>query len=976
MALATRRAMAARPGGIANVSFTTLGTVAEDLGAQALSETGRQPASPSLIAAGIRAALHQAPGVFEPVASHPATQSALAAAYRELRRIPDAAADAVAECSNRASDVVRICREIHAHLSEHWYDAEDLLTSATAALTRTTDCALGPLIVHLLPEITAGQAALMHALAKKSRLVINIGLTGSDDSDAPVLASYGRYGITPDTPINFDQPPVARIISTSDADEEVRAAVRLIMQWAQDGVRLGRMAVLYGNADPYARLVHEHLGAAGIAFTGMSIRSLGYMLLGRTLLAILALPDRDFRRPDVLGILANAPVRDDGQPVPSRAWERISREAGVVGGDDWSRRLPLLAASKRERAEQAESIGNTVRAERYRREADRTESLASFVEQLRQHLARGQDCRTWAGLAQWAIGLIRTYLGEERLRVEWPEADQDAATRVEDLICHLAELDRLAGDPPTFDVFRQALETELTRTEGQVGRFGSGVLAGHISIATGLLTDRVVLMGMAEGCFPPRRLEDSLLPDSERAAAGGELKLRSELVHDDHRHLLAAIAGSEQAVLSWPRGDLRQSNDRPASRWLLDDAGRLAGVPGIRSGDLLKLRDESWFESIASFADGLNRTAFFANEQELRLAAVARGELSSALLTDDATLSRALDVIERRASDQFTRFDGNVTAARTELAGIQRVSATQLQTWAICPRAYLFKYLFGVEHIEEPERQLSIDALDRGTLFHAIVEQLVRESIDSGRRPTHWSGSDRDRLHDIAHLQFEQFQREGRTGRKLLWHRDKSSILSELDRMLERDNLRLLSGLRPVAVEQSFDLVELTIQDGRVLHLYGSIDRIDQYPNGAIEIIDYKTGAHSAYRNLNEETPHDGGKRLQLFIYALAGRQHFPKASSVNAYYWFTKADRLIGYPVTESVEREVTAAINQVVAGIESGVFPAHPSEKDSGHWVDCWYCTPDGLSSTQLRREWERKRRDPALTTYAQLCEPEEPE
>jgi hypothetical protein len=37
---------------------------------------------------------------------------------------------------------------------------------------------------------------------------------------------------------------------------------------------------------------------------------------------------------------------------------------------------------------------------------------------------------------------------------------------------------------------------------------------------------------------------------------------------------------------------------------------------------------------------------------------------------------------------------------------------------------------------------------------------------------------------------------------------------------------------------------------------------------------------------------------------------------------------------------------------------------------------CDPDGLGTAELRKQWERKRHDPALKEYAELAEPlEEP-
>lgn len=99
VAVAARRALAARPGGIANVTFITPYRLAERFGAAVLASAGRRPVSAPVIAAATRAVLDQAPGVFAPVAEHPATEQALAAAHRELRAVPEEALDAVAACS-------------------------------------------------------------------------------------------------------------------------------------------------------------------------------------------------------------------------------------------------------------------------------------------------------------------------------------------------------------------------------------------------------------------------------------------------------------------------------------------------------------------------------------------------------------------------------------------------------------------------------------------------------------------------------------------------------------------------------------------------------------------------------------------------------------------------------------------------------------------------------------------------------------
>jgi hypothetical protein len=68
-----------------------------------------------------------------------------------------------------------------------------------------------------------------------------------------------------------------------------------------------------------------------------------------------------------------------------------------------------------------------------------------------------------------------------------------------------------------------------------------------------------------------------------------------------------------------------------------------------------------------------------------------------------------------------------------------------------------------------------------------------------------------------------------------------------------------------------------------------------------------------------------------------------------------------------------VGTAVEEIVDGIRSGIFPGRPPVDPAYLWVDCWYCAPDGLSTAEARRDWERKRLDPRLSGYLHLAEPE---
>src|SRR5262249_53593155 len=179
-------------------------------------------------------------------------------------------------------------------------------------------------------------------------------------------------------------PGATRVVSASDPDDEVRAVVRLVVDAVRDGVPLERMAVLFGASDPYARLVHEQLTAAGIAHNGAAVRTLADSVLGRGLLGLLALPDRDFQRHDVMRLLASAPLFHRGRAVPSARWERISRAAEIVRGpEQWQRRLDRYAAIV-ERELEAERVvtERETHPEHHERELDATRTLQDFVAAL------------------------------------------------------------------------------------------------------------------------------------------------------------------------------------------------------------------------------------------------------------------------------------------------------------------------------------------------------------------------------------------------------------------------------------------------------------------------------------------------------------------------------------------------------------------------------------------------------------------
>ena len=63
---------------------------------------------------------------------------------------------------------------------------------------------------------------------------------------------------------------------------------------------------------------------------------------------------------------------------------------------------------------------------------------------------------------------------------------------------------------------------------------------------------------------------------------------------------------------------------------------------------------------------------------------------------------------------------------------------------------------------------------------------------------------------------------------------------------------------------------------------------------------------------------------------------------------------------------------LDVIVRGVDGGVFPSHPPALSTFFRIACHVCDPDGLGTAELRKQWDRKRHDPALQAYAELAEP----
>lgn len=74
------------------------------------------------------------------------------------------------------------------------------------------------------------------------------------------------------------------------------------------------------------------------------------------------------------------------------------------------------------------------------------------------------------------------------------------------------------------------------------------------------------------------------------------------------------------------------------------------------------------------------------------------------------------------------------------------------------------------------------------------------------------------------------------------------------------------------------------------------------------------------------------------------------------------------------ALEQRYAETLSVLVNSIRQGLFVHNPSEKPAWNFVDCPYCTPDGLGHDEARRRYEHKRGAAELAELIALIDPEE--
>jgi len=200
-----------------------------------------------------------------------------------------------------------------------------------------------------------------------------------------------------------------------------------------------------------------------------------------------------------------------------------------------------------------------------------------------------------------------------------------------------------------------------------------------------------------------------------------------------------------------------------------------------------------------------------------------------------------------------------------------QVSPSQLEEFLDCPFRYFLKRVLKIRQVKEPEQVVTVTGMDRGGLIHRLMQKVYTRAKQKGLLPLNQNrlGQVKQILRQVAGTEFASAQNQGVVGHPLIWEVEKVQIIREIEDFLEREASE--GGPWLPEMFESFFAGGYADRGGAGISFRGRIDRLDRGNEGAVRVIDYKTGTKALTKDTLKEISR--GKGLQLAVYLLAAAE-------------------------------------------------------------------------------------------------------
>jgi ATP-dependent helicase/nuclease subunit B len=227
-------------------------------------------------------------------------------------------------------------------------------------------------------------------------------------------------------------------------------------------------------------------------------------------------------------------------------------------------------------------------------------------------------------------------------------------------------------------------------------------------------------------------------------------------------------------------------------------------------------------------------------------------------------------------------------------------SASALQQYAKCPYRFALHGIFGLRPAERPGAIQKLDPLTRGRIFHEVQCEVLNDgrALDAV-------------VDDVA----ARWKEKLAPAIPQVWDAEVESLRADLRGWLERRT----DEWTPLTAEMAFDVA---IEGG--VRLKGAIDLVERHANGALRVVDHKTGKPP------EPRPEmvGQGEVLQPALYAMAAESVMGEAVECGQLYYATVAQNyaVIDVRMNEWTRRRAAQVLATIDTALRDGFLPAAP--------------------------------------------------
>lgn len=424
--------------------------------------------------------------------------------------------------------------------------------------------------------------------------------------------------------------------------------------------------------------------------------------------------------------------------------------------------------------------------------------------------------------------------------------------------------------------------------EGRVGASGPQPGKLHVALmAAGGHSGRshTFILGLNDQRFPIVGIQDPVLLDTERQSLSKDLLTTADRLDDaigGFARLLSRLRG--KLTLSFPCWDLVDDRELFPASVLVTVYRLLTGDTAADQGRLLALLGQP----VSFVPDRVDQALDMSEWWACRVVDRPRAEVGSALDFYLPHLARGQVAMARRATSDFTEFDGLVPVAGADCdpAAPQApvLSASRLEMAGKCPRRYFLRYCLGLKKPPDTEvdRTIWLDSRQNGSLLHEVFCTFMKNSINLDLVPVNFD-RDRSRLVSILGKTVERYYLlvpvPGEAARleRLRQLEQACLIFLREEEIYQQDHkplyLESSVGMPPegdACPMDSTDPVSIRLSKGREIRIRGRLDRVDQDADGRFLVWDYKTGSSWIYQ---QSPPFWEGRILQHYLYMEIARR-------------------------------------------------------------------------------------------------------